>query len=254
MLVYQCEDSLEGIFTAIYNAYERKAEPVQTMLSCTDELFLFAEYHSVKPDWDKVMKVIRTLKRRFGEEDYLRICYALSSDDPSKAQAVYQTIVQGLAGSGVQEGHLFDNLANTYVYRAFSLARAAGNESCHLRGFVRFNELENGILYSKIGPKNNVLTFLMPHFADRFPSENFIIHDEKRNLFGVHPARERWYLVGDTELDENSFLEHLSASEMKYQELFRYFCSKVAIKERTNVELQKKMLPLRFQEYMTEFC
>lgn len=253
MLVYQCEDSLEGIFTAVYNAYERKADPSRTMLSYTDELFLFAEYQTVTPEVEKALKVMRTLNRRFGEEDYLRICYALSSTDPAKAQAVYQTIVQGLAGEGVRLGHLFDNLTNSYVHKAFTLARAAGNESCHLRGFVRFQELENGVMYSKIGPKNNVLTFLMPHFADRFPSENFMIHDEKRNLFGIHPAKEEWYLITDAELNENDFSEHLSAGEVKYQELFRHFCRKIAIKDRENLDLQKNMLPLRYQEYMMEF-
>ena len=56
-------------------------------------------------------------------------------------------------------------------------------------------ELENGMLFSRIGPKNDVVAFLMPHFADRLPIENFVIYDEKRNLFGIHPAGKPWYLL-----------------------------------------------------------
>lgn len=252
MIVYQCEDSLESIFTAIYNAYEEKRDHSDTRISLNQELMLFAEYILVKADDRKAVKVIRTLKRRFGEKDYLTICNALSSPDDEKGQAVYQTVVKGLARNAGQ-GHLFDNLADDDVNKVFALARGAGNEKQHLFGFLRFQELENGILYSRIGPKYNLLTFLMPHFADRFPMENFMIYDDQRNLFGIHPKGRDWYLVHGAEFPEAAGDLRLSEQELKYQELFRYFCHRIAIKERENPRLQRNMLPLRFQEYMIEF-
>ena len=75
----------------------------------------------------------------------------------------------------------------------------------HLKGFTRFSELENGVLYSKISPKNNILAFLMPHFVDRFPMENFMIYDERRNLFGIHPAQRDWYLIQNDSNEEKIF-------------------------------------------------
>lgn len=253
MLVFQCEDSLEGIFTGIYNAYEQKSRPEDTMMSLNEELFLFAEYQTVRPDAEKTLKVIRTLQNRFGEEDYHHICLALSTPEPMKAQAVYQTVSLGLRYGGAVKGHLFDNLANDYVNKAFTLGRTAGNENCHMRGFVRFQELESGILYSKISPKNNLLTFLMEHFADRLPIENFVLHDEGRGLFGVHPAGKQWYLLSGAEVCTEADRFRLSERELHYQELFRYFCHKIAIKDRENLKLQRNMLPLRFREYMVEF-
>lgn len=252
MNVYQCEDSIEGIFTAIYNAYEDRSRPEDTMLALTDELMLFARYIKVTADKEKVLKVLNTLRRKFGEEDYRRLCYALAAPDEDKAQAVYQTIARGLADE-CRPGHLLDNLANDYIHKVFKLFRATNNEVMHLEGFVRFQELENGILYSKIGPKNNILTFLMPHFADRFPMENFMLYDAGRNLFGIHPAGKQWYLRQDSHyyMDESSL--SMSKGEQRYEELFRYFCHKIAIKERYNPKLQRNMLPLRFQEYMIEF-
>lgn len=252
MIVYQCEDSLEGVFTAIYNAYEEKRNHADTRISVQEEYLLFAEYVTVVTDMEKAMKVINTLKRQFGEEDYWAICQALSSEDADKAQAVYQTIVWGL-GSKAKRGHLLDNLANDYVHQTFSLARHANNELQHLRGFVRFQELQNGILYSKITPKNNMLPFLMPHFADRFPQENFLLHDGKRGLFGIHPAGEEWYVVRRDDLEETGIFDQLSEEELEYQRLFRYFCRTIAIKERKNLDLQRNMLPLRFRGNMVEF-
>lgn len=266
MRVYQCADSLEGIFTAIYNIYEEKCHRQDAMIDLTGELFLFAEYVSVKSDDAKALKVINTLRRRFGEENYKQLCMALSSPDPEKAQAVFRTVEAGLGSAegaaaglkGVRPGHLFDNLADPFVHKAFSLARGANREYLHLEGFVRFSELKNGILYSRIGPKNNLLAFLMPHFADRFPMENFVLCDEGRGLFGVHSAGKDWYLVRGEELRavhqsgvSNSGLD-VSEEEIIYQKLFRHFCREIAIEERRNLELQRNMLPFRFREYMVE--
>lgn len=252
MVVYRCEDSLEGIFTAIYNTYADKRNHNDTLISLTDELFLFAEYVDVHADNEKTVKVMRTLERKFGEDNYLWLCYALSSEDPCKAQAVYRTVVNGLKNN-VLKGHLFDNLACDEINRAHALGRAASREFQHLQGFLRFQELENGILYAKIGPKNNVLTFLMPHFADRFPTENFMIYDERRGLLGLHPAGRQWYLVKDSEDPEQADQFSLSDKELEYRELFRYFCNKITIDARRNEKLQRNMLPLRFREYMVEF-
>lgn len=252
MIVYQCEDSLEGIFTAIYRAYEEHRDHNDTRISLDQELYLFAEYVPVEPEPEKAVKVIRTLKRRFGEDDYMRICLALSSPLPDKAQAVYRTVVKGLGGR-LQPGHLFDNLADDDLNRVFVLARGAGNEEQHLKGFLRFKEVQNGILYARIGPKNNILTFLAPHFADRLPMENFVIHDHHRELFAVHPAGRDWYLLNAAERDIDREAFVLSDAERSSQELFTYFCHKIAVKARENKKLQRNNLPLRFQEYMVEF-
>lgn len=253
MIVYRCEDSPEGIFTAIYRAYEEKRNHSDTIISLTEEGYLFAEYVYVTPDSEKAAKVIRTLVRKFGEDDYRWICYALTASDEGKAQAVYRTIADGLKRE-VHKGHLFDNLANDAVNLAHALARGASRECMHLQGFVRFQELDNGILFSKISPKNNVLMFLMPHFTDRFPMENFMLYDENRRLLGLHPAGQQWYVMRECENPEIAKKFVLSDQEMEYQELFRYFCKKIAIEERKNPDLQRNMLPLRFREYMVEFA
>ena len=174
---------------------------------------------------------------------------ALAAEDEEKAQAVYRTIVEGLRCK-VGPGHLFDNLARNEIHKAFALARGVNTEVGHQIQFLRFQELESGILYSRIGPKNDVLAFIMPHFADRLPIEHFVIYDEKRNVFGIHPAGRQWYLLRGEEADVQP---RYSEEELQYQELFRQFCHTITIEERRNRKLQQNMLPLRFREYMVEF-
>ena len=48
--------------------------------------------------------------------------------------------------------------------------------------------------------------------------------------------------------------EMYSEEECKIQDLFRIFHATIAIKERTNLKLQRQLLPLRFRENMVECC
>lgn len=247
MIVYRCQDSLEGVFTGIYRVYEDRTPRADAMLSLDKEPILFAEERAVEPDPVRAEKVARTLRRRFGEEDYESLCFALATPSEEKAQSVFRTVALGLDG-GIKQGHLLDNLAEPHVNKTFLLSRNASRECQHFKGFARFEELESGILYSRIRPVNHLLTFLMPHFADRFPMENFMIFDVGRGLFGVRPAGKTWFLTKGTEPE----LCH-SRQEGQFRQLFQFFCHKIAIEGRRNLDLQRNMLPLRFRENMTEF-
>lgn len=247
-----CEDSLEGIFTGIYEAYALKEDHACLHIQIGEEenLRLFAVYINIEPDAEKAAKVARTIGRRLGEEVYLDICRAIASREGEKGEAVYKTVVKGLR---MKEGRqVMGNLSDPYIYKVFELSRNTANEVHHWKEFLRFQELESGILFSRIGPKSNVITFLMPHFTDRLPLLNFIIYDETRGIFAVHPASKEWYIVTNAELS-GEMMSRYSEKELEYQELFTYFCHKIAIKERINPKLQRNMLPLWFQDYMVEF-
>ncbi len=248
-----CEDSQEGIFTAVYEAYAWKLDREHVYLQIGEEgnLRLFAEYRKVEPDREKSAKVAATIIRKMGEEVYWDICCVLASEDIEKAQAVYCTLKNALDRK--QYRNVFSNVKAPYIQKAFEMARNTNGEVHHLYGFIRFQELENGILYAKIGPKNNVVTLLIPHFANRYPLENFIIHDELRQIFVLHPAQKECFVVTGEEALHFQ-LPGNSKEEEYFQSLFVKFCHTIAIKERKNLELQRNMLPLRFQEYMVEFA
>lgn len=249
MIIYRCDYTIESIFTAIYLAYEEKRDLADTRLVLGGDPILFARDVEVVPDLDKVRKVMRTLRRRFGEKDYESLCLAIASEDEDCAQAVFGTVVCGLAMKPAP-GHLFDHLTNPDCMRAFELSRRAGRELSHMLGFLRFQELKQGVLYSEIGPVNNILTFMVPHFADRFSGENFVIHDTARGIFALHPAGRQW-ILGRAEKEEVT-LEY-SREEECYAQLFRGFTRAIAISQRCNPKLQRNLLPLRFREYMVEF-
>ncbi len=251
-IILICEDSMEGVFSAIYEAYTRKCDPETTHIQIgeTDNYELFSTYIETTADAEKTEKVSKTITRDFGEETFLFFCRALASKDKEKGDAVYHVIAHGLKMNNRRRA--MENFTDSYVNKVFELSRYTNNEILHLEGFLRFQELENEVLFAKIGPSNNILTFLAPHFADRLPNENFIIYDDTRELCVVHPAGKTWFLISGEYLQEEA-MRRFSDMEVAYQELFTFFCRKIAIKERKNLALQRQMLPLHFQKYMSEF-
>lgn len=247
-----CEDSIEGIFTAIYEAYALREghEHIHIQVGEEENYRLFAAYLYIAPDSVKTDKVARTLRERMGEEGYLSVCRAAASFDKEKGEAVYRTVVDAITAKNGRR--TMENLRNPYVAKTFELARYTANEAHYELEFLRFQELEQGILYSKIAPKNNVMAFIMPHFADRLSVENFLIYDENRKQFGVHPAGGDWYLASAQENFVESALKY-SGKEEKYKDLFALFHKTIGIKERENRHLQRQMMPLRYQYYMPEF-
>lgn len=249
-----CEDTIEGIFTGIYEAYALREghEHIHIQVGEVDNYRLFADYLYIQPDPVKTDKVAGTLRRRLGETAYLSICRAAASyNKEEKGDAIYRTVVDGItAGSG---SRVMENLKNPYVAKTFELARYTANEAHYETEFIRFQELEQGILYAVIGPKNGVIPFIMPHFADRLSIVNFMIHDENHGLFGVHPAKKEWYLVSEPDGFAKEYLQW-SQKEVKYRDLFTIFHKTIGIKERENKRLQRQMCPFRYQDYMMEFA
>ncbi len=248
--VYVCPDQIEGIFTAVYEAWASgyghmfnriQVEPIENYE-------LFSEYINVTPDPEKSLKVTESIKRKIGVEAYTGIYDMAISNRKDKGEMIYRFMILGFhIGPDVMK-----YLSNDYVSAITKNMKTVGNERHHYVEFIRFSELSNGILYSQIRPKNNVLTLVAPHFADRLQRENFIITDEERRIAVIHPAHKQWFLVSLDMIDSELLEEH-SRKEETMTSAWSVFVESIAIKERENYHLQRNMLPLRFREYMPEF-
>ena len=111
-------------------------------------------------------------------------------------------------------------------------------------------------LYGEIAPDADVLAFVMPHFADRFPLENFVILDERRAAAGIHPAGKTWFLtkLSKQELDTlQQAGQQKDENEQEIEVLFQSFCRSLSILERQNQPLQQQLVPLKYRMHMTEF-
>ncbi len=250
--IYRCEDSAEGIFTGIYDAWasvhRHEENRIEVRGKEWEEQLLFAEYTEVIPDTEKSEKVQRSVRLRISEEAYEMVMKAVLSQDPEKGEVIYRFLIYAY-----REGaRACRSYGNPWVMRLFEAVRNYDNESHHLKGFLRFDMQENGLLMACYAPKNNVLGDLMEHFSDRLNGEDFMIFDEKRRIAGVHRKGRQWFVY---RLNEEEYRDVSDAyvQEDSYAALWRIFHRKIAIVERENPGLQRNNLPLRFRPYMTEF-
>jgi len=252
--IYLCDDSIDGIFTAIYLAWSSRYGHANIKIeekcegSKYSNIELFSDYIVTDTDYQLATKVSQSIREKISEEAYEMVCRVALSDYSGKADLIYRFLIMGFSiGRGITE-----HLSNEIVNQVFRVNKNVSNEAHHFLGFVRFSEQENGLLTCVIHPKNNVLTLITPHFADRLPGERFLIYDDNRKLATFHVPGNSWILAQVPVLDQ-SRIEEITIQEDEYRDLWKAFFKHIAIEERINPKLQRNNLPLRFRGDMTEF-
>ncbi|HIR27924.1 MAG TPA: TIGR03915 family putative DNA repair protein [Candidatus Choladousia intestinigallinarum] len=255
MVIFECEDHPEGIFTGIYDAWDSRVGHgcLALRIAGQGNLELFASYRSVAADPEKAQKVARTIRRRMGEDAYQSIYQAALSCRPEKADCIYRVLVQALS-PGVKDytaRRILWKLQDPNVAQVFEMARRVGNEAHRYLGFVRFRELAGGILFSEIQAENQVLPLLGDHFSDRLPGENFMIYDSGRGDSLLHRAHYPWALLRNTSPDREAAWA-VTEQEAHFRKMWKGFCRSISVADRENPALQRQLWPLRFRNWMTE--
>lgn len=250
MIVYLCENSLEGILCGVYDAYKcgEKLSDVKLAIDGEGNFEMFCEYRKAKYSVEKVTSVITAVRRKISEEAYRCITEAALSRDSDKADYIFRFLI-----TGFRYGRRTVNmLHNPEVYNIFRICRYVANEVHSLLGFVRFTCMENNILVSRIRPENDVIVLLAPHFSERLSGENWIIYDEKREKMILHPSNSKWVVMrADTVEWKEKLLQR--TDEKEYEELWKCFFESINIAERKNPICQRNHLPMRYRSNMTEF-
>lgn len=250
--IYLCSDTITGIFSGIYDAWRQEKDEKSCGIAVRGkaEQELFCEYREVEETEKKAQAVENLIKKHLGRKTYWDIYHAALSEDSGKGTAILGTM---LAARKLPDStKIMEHLSHPAVEKVFELSRNVGGEAHSYKGFLRFRELVNGVLYSEITPKNQVLTCLAPHFSDRLPLENWMIYDKTHKMFVVHEAGKKWVLVWDEGFDR-SMSENLSEKELACTKLWRSFCRTISIESRQNPNCQLQHLPLRYRGDMVEF-
>ena len=249
-----CDGTLDGIFTAIYKAYDLRYghENIKIVIDGENEqdynLELFSEYIIITTDFELSLKVSKSIQTKISQEAYEQVCKAALSCDPERGEAIYRFLILGFH----MGRKVLSFLSNDAVIKIFELNRNVGNESHHFLGFLRFKEVGQGVLLAIFKPKNNILTLVAPHFSDRLNNENFIIYDEGRKIAMIHGRnRENVLLPMNEQMIQQ--IEAMNEETEEYENLWSAFYDSICIEERKNEKLTRNNLPLRFRSNMTEF-
>jgi len=250
--VYICRDTVTGLYSAVYDAWSECRNDGEAGIALKDHIVpeLFCEYVETREAEKKALAVEKLIRSHLGEYAYGRLYYASLSYEADKGDAIFGTM--RAARKLTDSTRIMDHLTEPSVRRCFELSRNVGNEAHFFKEFLRFRELKSGVLFAKIEPKNQVLTCIAPHFADRLPLENWMIYDKTHGMFVVHEARKKWVLVSDVCADESRF-DEFSESEEEIQKLWKGFFHTISIEERESYARQRQHLPIWYRKNMVEF-
>ena len=91
-----------------------------------------------------------------------------------------------------------------------------------------------------------------PVFADRMPSENWIVVDDIHREAVIHPKDEMFYIKQLNDLEYKNLLETEEAND-NFTDLWKVFFETIAIKERHNTRCQNNLFPLWTRKHAVEF-
>ena len=239
MKIFICDGGSESFFTAVFEAYSC-ADCLIT--SCNEVQISFdSELVRVSPNTEKSARVQRAIAR-CDENAIDDILLVLRSNDTLKEQIAFEYIKRLIErGAAVDKAY---NLPEVIVFN--ELKSKVTGEIHKLKGFLRFMESANGAFYAPYSPDHDITDLLMPHFAERFRSERFVIHDLKRKIAGMYDGHE-WILgyAGEAEI-------YLSEYERAFQTLWKKYYKSVNIVERPHEKQMKGYMPVRYWKFLPE--
>lgn len=239
MKIYICQQDAPSFFTAVFDAI-RERECVITSDS-NIQLSLDSAIVNVGEDEEKCGRVIKGLSGidRSAVKD---VCIVLRSGDRSREQTAFEYIKRLIE-------------RKTPIRKAFNLPevidfndlyRKVTGEAHNMKGFLRFMESADGVLYAPYSPDNDITELIMPHFAARYASERFVIHDLKRKKAGIYDGQD-WITgyAGEAEI-------YLTEYERAFETLWKKYYKSVNISERPHERQMRGYMPARYWKFMPE--
>lgn len=232
------EGTAEGFLSLVFEVYAHKLSPTHILKTHPQSLL---EVHEVRSDQARARRVMEGMKRTFSPLHVREIQQVLLCDTLAFELPLLETIKLGFKNPK----HL-DDLTLEPVHKVQKWAKAYSRALHCMKGFVRFEEVEEGVLYAKIQTDYNLIAPLGWHFVERLGAEKFILHDVKRGLAFVSEHKEV-YAVAHVEAPK------VSENELTCKRLWQTFFNHIAIQNRTNPKLQQAFVPLKYRTYMSEF-
>ena len=255
MTVYVFDGTMDGLLTAVFEAYVLKEQP-EELLKTGDALPLFCERtYQVTTDEEKAQRVWTGLEKKLEREALKLISVSWLSELRELNTPLFHYIYKVF-----QQGDISRNFADPDVLSVTNIARKVLHEQLRMKQFIRFQKAKDGTYLAVVSPDHNVLPIITDHFSDRFNDQPWLIYDAHRH-YGFYydgqaaPIRitfENEFAVPFS-LENGKLNEDIrSSDDQLLQDLWRTYFKAICIKERMNPRKQLKDMPRRYWKYMTE--
>lgn len=243
-IIYLYDGSFEGLLCAVFECYANHDLPYAIEETEYGQQSLFADYLRVETDISKARRVLKKILEVSGRLPLHEIYLCYLSVIPSKGMHIFNYIRACLKFGESVDKRLTIDCINAVI----TAAKAVHSEAHMYKQFIRFSELENGVYYSRIEPKNNILPVIAPHFSHRYSSMPFIIHDITYCQCLIYNG------TGCVIYEAESMPDiQLSQNESEYRQLWKDFYNTVSIDERQNEKCRMTHMPKHYWRHMTEF-
>ncbi len=183
MTYYLVDGSENCFYTAVFDAYKNKDCLITSERNV--QLGLGFEVIDVVTDESKAARVKAKLNAldRGAEED---ISLLLRSNNTLKENVAFEYIKLIITSGGAVRSML----ANPTVIEMTEIRTRVFGEVHKMKGFLRFMENSDGVMYAPYSPDNDISDLLAVHFAVRLGGRPFVIHDVKRRIAAMYDGLE----------------------------------------------------------------
>lgn len=243
--IFLYDGTIEGLITLIYESLKHKIIPKKIISISEYTPSLFDKTKVIKTSEKKYTYTFNKIKNVMSSYSLYQIYKVYLSSNKEKENIILKYVIDGFRyGKSVDKYKTIDS-----VRKMYEISKYVSNEAHKLKGFIRFKELKNKVLYAEIGPNNNVLEIVSQHFKKRLSNESWIIRDDKRNIMSIY-NKGNLMILDSQELDFNNL--KTSENEEEIKTLWKQFIKNVTIKERTNLKCQMNFMPKRYWKYICE--
>lgn len=190
-------------------------------------------------------KIINDIIKFLSPQIFSIIYYVFISNNENKDIIIYYFLVHSIK----YKNKVFYQRNLKSVDRALKISKYVSNENHRLKGFLRFKEIKDNILYAEIAPENNIIVLLSRHFMKRLKNEYWIIKDTNHKILSLYD-KHNFYII-----DNNNFkMDSIEATceNEEIEKLWKNFYKTIGIAERKNDRCRMNFMPKKYWPYLIE--
>lgn len=242
-MIYRCENSFEGILTAVFEAYLLHEDPEILVEGAMLQMTLDDAERVIRTDSEKAERVYRGIERKISPDALQQMYAAWLGEAPDVPGLILHAVRAGLRDGP----RVMEQLQDPDLFRLHDRYRRVMKEVHFFLGALRFVCTKSGLYHAAYEPDGNITGLIAPHFAERLSDQPFLIHDLKRNICAVYDGQEVILADAPQGLEKGA-----EDAEDDYERLWQRYFKAIAIGSRINPKLQRGFLPKRTWKHLPE--
>ena len=245
MLSISYDSTFNGFLSVVFEIYRQHLDVGEIHPDRSDSpCNLFMQPFRIETSEESAQRLKRAISNQASPEILSTLDAAFRSEEDGIEMKILAYLRKMFLGT---DPTYAKNPTSDEMLPIFMTARSVRREVGGMLGMVRFNRMPDGIYFSEIEPKYDILELLIGHFRGRFANERWVIYDSKRG-FGV-------YYDGKNPVEMSiPNIRQVSAMNLSdnFVQLWQDYYKSIAIKERENPKLMKQCLPVRYWKHLPE--